>query len=413
MRQNAQSEQIGLVMMIAINQFQNINEIYGYHMGNRVLRAFAEQLRIFMRERGEVYRLDGAKFALCFTDNSPEQAKQDYRAIQQLAHHLTVEDGKYIPLSISGGAMVLEDASASEYVIRSCLSYAQEASKKEQHSELVFFNSEKKRSSMRLLSILEAVRESVFDHCDGFELYYQPLVRPSNGEIIGMEALVRWQKEPFGLVSPNEFIPWLEKDDCFFELGNWILRRAMLDAKTIVAQHPQFVVNVNVAYTQLDHSEFRESLLRILYETGFPPQNLCIELTERCRALDSKRLKDLLDFMADHGIRVALDDFGTGTAALDLLRALPINTIKLDRSFISDIQSNRATEVLVGFVVESANTLGMGVCIEGIENERMRDFVQRYNVSSLQGYYYSRPVPFEEFKKLMAAQTTPAASSTG
>jgi diguanylate cyclase (GGDEF)-like protein len=413
MRQNAQTGQVDLVMMIAINQFQTINEIYGYRMGNRVLRAFARQLRDFMRERGEVYRLDGAKFALCFSESDVEQAREDYRTIQQRARQLTVEEGKCIPVGVSGGAMVLDDTSAGEYAIRACLAYAQETSKKERHSELVFFNSESERSSQRSLSILEVVRESVFNHCDGFELYYQPLVRPSSGEIIGMEALIRWHKEPYGLVPPNEFIPWLEKDECFFELGNWILRRAMCDAKEIVAQHPQFVVNVNVAYTQLDHSDFRASLLSILEETGFPPQNLCIELTERCRALDSKLLKELLEFMAGNGIRVALDDFGTGSAALELLRELPINTIKLDRSFISDIRSNRATEILVGFIVEGANSLGMGVCIEGIEDKPLRDFVQRFNVSCLQGYYYSKPVPFAEFKQLMAHSAPPAPKCAG
>jgi diguanylate cyclase (GGDEF)-like protein len=401
MREPAAKRNANLVMMIGINQFQSINDMYDYQVGNMVLRSMALALTDFMHGHKRVYRLDGAKFALCFQNVDREQAVGIYAQLQELARTQIQANGKHIPLSISGGAVFLGDKSAGEFSVRACLAYAQECSKREHHSALVFFNSEEKHNDMRSLELIEAVRESVFDGCKGFFLCYQPLVRSKDNAVIGMEALVRWQQESYGVVAPNRFIPWLEQDDCFFELGSWILRQAMMDAKKIVAKRPDFIVNVNISYTQLARECFTETLVSLLKQTGFPAKNLCLELTERCRALDEDKLCQMLTEFRSHGIRIALDDFGTGTAALTLLRKLPITSLKLDRTFIADIQSNETTGVLVNHIIGLAKQLGMGVCLEGIEDKPLRDYVQQYNPSYLQGYYYSKPVQFEKFIELL------------
>jgi EAL domain-containing protein (putative c-di-GMP-specific phosphodiesterase class I) len=217
-----------------------------------------------------------------------------------------------------------------------------------------------------------------------------------------MEALLRWSQEPYGNTAPGGFIQWLEQDECFFELGNWILRQALSDAMEIVKEQPDFVVNVNVSYTQLDRSDFRDSLIQILQEIGFPSKNLCLELTERCRTMDIERLRELLEFCTSCGIRIALDDFGTGSASLNLLRQLPINCLKIDRAFISNIRTNKADEIIVELVIECAKKLGMNVCLEGVEDKQLYDYIKKYDVYSHQGYYYSRPVRIDEFKELLS-----------
>lgn len=401
MRKLTQARETALVMMIGLNQFRNVNDIYGYVFGNKVLREFGTRLMEMVRGKGMVYRMDGAKFAIRTRKMSVKEAREFYAQIQMMARNEIMVEQVHIPLGVSGGAMLVDSTRAEEHSIRACVAYAQERSKHECQSELVFFNNEQKNSSLKSLELFETLRQCVLHDCDGFYMCYQPLVSARDGKVTGMEALLRWCKEPYGDMKPGTFIQWLEQDDCYYELGNWILRQAMRDGAAIVKDHPDFMVNVNVSYTQLDRSDFRDSLMEILQETEFPPQNLYMELTERCRAKDLTQLSEQLEFFCSCGIKIALDDFGTGTASMNLLRQLPINCLKIDRTFISQIESNRTDEVIVEMVIDSANKLGMSVCLEGVENEQLCAYVQKYHANTHQGYYYSKPVRIEQFQELM------------
>jgi EAL domain-containing protein (putative c-di-GMP-specific phosphodiesterase class I) len=350
---------------------------------------------------GIVYRMEGAKFALMFQSMTGEDATKLYQKIQTMARHSVFVDGEHIPLHISGGAIFVDSPYIGDRSIRTCLTYAQRKSRKELHSELVIFNNEQSNDNMKSLELFETIRQCVLHDCQGFYLCYQPLVRAEDGKVIGMEALLRWKREPYGNLAPGQFIQWLENDDCFFELGNWILRQAMTDGLEIIKDHPDFLVNVNVSYTQLDRSDFQTSLMQIIRETGFPPQNLYLELTERCRTADVDQLREVLDFFVSYGIKIALDDFGTGTASINLLRLLPISCLKIDRTFLTNIQTNKTDEIIVELVIDSANKLGMSVCLEGVENQQLRDYVQKYNVTNHQGYYYSKPIKIHAFREFL------------
>jgi EAL domain-containing protein (putative c-di-GMP-specific phosphodiesterase class I) len=179
------------------------------------------------------------------------------------------------------------------------------------------------------------------------------------------------------------------------------LEQAIVDGKKIMEIYPDFIINVNVSYSQLERSAFRDAVLDIIAKHNFPPQNLCIELTERCRNLNVEFLRGELEFFRSNGIKIALDDFGTGASSLSLLRKIPVDTLKIDQAFISHIQSNPVDQTIVETVIQCANKLGISVCIEGIENKQISDFVERYKVSTHQGYYYSRPVRIEKFVELL------------
>jgi EAL domain-containing protein (putative c-di-GMP-specific phosphodiesterase class I) len=239
--------------------------------------------------------------------------------------------------------------------------------------------------------------------CQGFYLRYQPLVNAQTGRIKGVEALLRWRNDTYGELAPGQFIQWLEQNDCFFELGNWILRQAMTDALPLVKEHPEFLLSVNVTYSQIERSDFLGNFTQILEQTGFPPENLYIELTERTNPQDITNLRRELDYFSQKGVKIALDDFGTGSASLNLLRQLPIDRLKIDSQFVAHIQTNRTDEIIVESVIDSANKLGISVCVEGIETEQLRDYVQKYNVDTLQGYYYSRPVDIRQVQALLGA----------
>ncbi len=391
-----------MVLMIGIKHFADINDVYGYPFGNAVLKEFAAQLLAMCKRKGMVYRMDGAKFAFCTDSMCKEELVALYGLIQDMAKKNVFIDRNHVTLVICGGAVTIQDFDIDENSLYSGARFALERSKNEKHGELIFFENETLQNNKRSLELLDTLRKSILNKCEDFYLCYQPVVDAKTGKITGMEALVRWHNEHFGEVPPGVFIPLLENDVLFFELGNWILREALTEGKKIVDTNPNFIVNVNLSYTQLERSEFRNCLIRILEETGFPPQNLCLELTERCRLLNLSFLYNEMVFLKSYKIKIALDDFGTGFSALNLLRELPVDLIKIDRGFISEIETNRADQAIVKSVLDCANLLEIPVCVEGIENKQLESYMNHYPASSYQGYLYSRPIRIEQFKTLLA-----------
>ena len=389
-----------LIMQLGINRFSIVNDVYGYTFGDKVLRKFADNLCMITKGIGTVYRMDGAKFAVIFPDVDTD-VEAIYAKIQQMTKSDMKVDGNTIPITISCGVVKTDHADTGEYTIQASASYALDKSKHTKHGELVYFQDEFQEYSRTTLELLDVMRQSVVDGCKGFYMCYQPVVEADSRKIIGMEALLRWNREPYGEVPPGRFIPWLENDPCFFELGNWILEQALTEGKHIISDNPDFVINVNISATQLERRKFRESVMDILHRTGFPAKNLCLELTERCRAMDKEFLREEIHFLRSNGIKVALDDFGTGQSSLELLCDFQFDLLKIDRGFVRDIEMNHAAQVVVDSIVQCANGLGMQVCVEGVENEQLRDFIRQYGAHSHPGYLYSRPIRMEQFMELM------------
>lgn len=391
----AEGKKVG-ILEIGINNFSGINDVYGYVFGNRVLREFSVQMLETLKGKGSVFRMDGVRFACCMENVSKEGIRTVYDSLREIAHHGIIIDDTRISVTISGGASYFTEMH-DEYSIRNSVEYALYQSKHEKHGQLVIFEDDKYLDNYKMLECMGTIRSCVINGCDGFYLCYQPIVRSDDEAVIGAEALLRWRKEPIGEVPPGIFVPLLENDPCFFELGNWILKTAMTEAKPLVDKYADFILNINLAYPQLSNAEFMERLQGILTETGFPPQNLCLELTERCRQLETKELQADVNRMKEMGIKVALDDFGTGFSSLNILCTIPIDTLKIDRQFIMDIQKSLPNQAVVQAVSECAKTLNIHVCTEGIENEEMIQFLKRYPVYSYQGYYYSKPIPMNDF----------------
>lgn len=171
----------------------------------------------------------------------------------------------------------------------------------------------------------------------------------------------------------------------------------MFAAKQILKFYPDFVINVNLSYTQLEKPDFVDMVLRILNDLEFPPKHLCLEVTERCRLLDLNLLKNVLISLESRGILVALDDFGTGFSSVSILKEIPFNIIKIDRSFVQSIEENDTDRQIVQNTADLASIFDAKVCVEGIETAGMRDILVRYRVGSFQGYYYAKPLAFREF----------------
>lgn len=388
------------VLLVGFKHFSDVNDLYGYSFGNEAMKLFVSIMQKDLMDKGKIFRMDGTRFAVLTTELRVDDLKNYYLRLQEKAkNHLTVQENN-VSLALCGGLVVVEDCQISEHAIHAAARYALNVSKNERHGELWIVENDDVDKNKKTVELINVLRSSIIEECSGFYLCYQPVVSPQTGKMTGAEALLRWNREPYGEISPGQFIPWLEKDSAFFDLGNYVLRQAMLDGKEFLKDHPDMIINVNLSYAQLERSEFRNTLVGFLLSTGFPPEHLCLELTERCRLLDMNFLRNEIIFLKSYGIKIALDDFGTGFSSLNLLRELPIDYIKIDRGFVSEIENNKADQSIVKAVMTCARELDIGVCVEGIENERLRDYLQNYPAQGYQGYYYSKPVTKEEFKRL-------------
>lgn len=392
----------GALLKVNLDQFSHISVMYGAAFGDKVLNCVAQLLINILHDNSNIYKLSGVKFVLALGDIPRKKLREIYEKIEDAMENNVEVEGKKIPLRISAGAVYIEPYMTDSNAVRSRLTYAVNHSRYEHHGELVIFNDEMGgKDNQHQFELIALIHQCATSDFDGFKLFYQLIADTKNGTIRGMEALIRWEKEPYGIISPGIFMEWLEEDPCIFDLGNWILRTALNDIKKVRDELPGCFVNVNVSAAQLERREFRQSVMNILSETGARPEELCLELTERCRDLDVDFLKGEVDFFHSKGIKIALDDFGTGNSSLSLALELPFDELKVDMSFIRDIKDKPQNQAMVQSIIDYAKRTKTETCIEGIENREVDDYIKKFGATWHQGYYYSKPVPIESIEKLI------------
>lgn len=385
---------------IEVPNFFEINSLYGYNFGSQVIYDMASILHRMVENIGHVYRLEGARFTFIVHNRSIEDIKLMYNKIREEFEHLTVGN-ETLNLDVIGSALYIPNYRAEAQMMLTCLIVALERAKAEGIFDLVVYDGDMHSDVRETLELIDSIKTSIMNGCEGFFLCYQPFVSTMTGRVIGAEALIRWRNDVYGTVSPYRFIPYLENHPCFYELGLWIIRQALSDSKKVMDYNPDFFINVNMSYSQLEKSGFKEDVIEILKEMDYPNAHLQLELTERCRNLNVNFLKEQLEYFKENGVKIALDDFGTGTSTIDLLCDLPIDCVKIDQTFILNILKNNNNQVVVDATLQCTNKLGLNVCLEGVENEEIKNFVSKYSAKYHQGYYYSKPVEFDEFMKLI------------
>ena len=389
----------GLICQIGINSFSSFNDVYGYSFGDRILQTFARLLQKRFANVGCVYRLDGCKFAVVTHTLSVNEIEDIYNNIVEYVRGDFFVDQHRVNLSLSAGLVNVNDFEISEKTVYSCLKFAYYESKNSHMGSMYIFQDSLNDDNRQEIKKLNEIRNCVSEECKGFFLCYQPVMDSNTHKLKAMEALIRWENDEYGLIPPNDFIPILEQDAVFPVLGKWILERALLDGKEFLKKDPSLIINVNLSYAQLIKEKFVEEVFSLLEEYNFPAQNLCLEITERCRLMDTDLLRNIVNIFRNKGIKIALDDFGTGFSTLGILRELPVDIVKIDREYVKDIESSEIDQITVKCISEVASAFNADVCVEGIETEGMIERLKDYKVTSLQGYYFSKPIRFEEFMK--------------
>lgn len=391
-------------LMIKLERFNNLNIIYGNDFTNQLLKETALQFIYMMDENSAVYRLDGPKFGFILRGGDRKKLLTFEQKVRDRLTKGIHVNNKQITLKICAGAILIEQYDGKADSLSSKVTYALGHSETDHQGKLIIFNDEVRTSKNVDLELMKVIHQSVRGGCEGFYVEYQPIVVSETGRIIGAEALVRWRREPYGIVPPGMFIEWMETDPGMYELGNYVLQTALGETVELLTILPEFVLNVNVSARQMEREEFRKEVLRILEQTEFSPDHLCLELTERCRDMPLDVIKKEVEFFQGYGIRMAMDDYGTGSASSGIVLHAPMDEIKLDMSFIRGITEDVKKQAMVRSIVEFANNCGMSTCLEGVETEELQNYLRLYQATWFQGYYYSKPIEIGKLKELIKGQ---------
>ena len=387
------------IMMIGIKRFSTINEMWGYDFGNIVIHKLVQELKQIFCNEGVLYRADGVRFVLLTRSLTMEQLAGRYETVRQHICERLEIDGYHPNLQVCGSALEIDTFDVNPQAMFSCLGYAYNLSRERGNGALQIFRNEIDETRTNLMTLINTIRRSIEHDCQGFLLYYQPIMDANTHTLSGCEALLRWRSPEYGLVPPNRFIPIIENDPAFVKLGEWILRRAMEDTKPFLTSCPAFELNINIAYEQLKQHSFVEMVKRNLTAAAYPPENLCLEITERSRLLDINRLSAIVSELRDLGVRFAIDDFGTGYSSMDILNQLKFDVVKIDKVFVDNIAKGGKAVRLIGVMNELAEICGSQVCAEGVETQEQCEIVRQCGVDTIQGYYFSKPVPVDTFQR--------------
>lgn len=389
------------VLEIEIDHMNDINILYGTNYSDRIQKVLAYRFIYMMDADKAVYRMGNSNYAFILRDASREEAAAFLEKIRARLEESVVLENNHFDLKIYASGIILDHYEGEISTVQSKLEYVLGKMRTRRDHKLMFFNDLVQINGDVDLDLMKVIHQSVLNQCDGFYVEYQPVVHAQTGEIVGAEALVRWKKEPYGIVPPGMFIDWLESNPCMYDLGNFVLKQALTDAVEFRKSNPDFFINVNMSAKQLERKTFCGVVMALLKETGFPAGQLCLELTERCRSMPVSVMEEKLLYLKQHGVRLAMDDYGTGSASSSVLLQTPMDEIKIDMSFIRGITDNQTKQALVRSMVDFANKADLKSCLEVVEDEKLQNYLRSFGATWFQGYYYSRPVQAAAMQKLL------------
>ena len=389
------------VLEIEIDHMNDINILYGTNYSDRIQKVLAYRFIYMMDADKAVYRMGNSNYAFILRDATREEAAAFLEKIRARLEESVVLENNHFDLKIYASGIILDHYEGEISTVQSKLEYVLGKMRTRRDHKLMFFNDLVQINGDVDLDLMKIIHQSVLNQCDGFYVEYQPVVHAQTGEIAGAEALVRWKKEPYGIVPPGMFIDWLESNPCMYDLGNFVLKQALTDAVEFRKSNPDFFINVNMSAKQLERKTFCGVVMALLKETGFPAGQLCLELTERCRSMPVSVMEEKLLYLKQHGVRLAMDDYGTGSASSSVLLQTPMDEIKIDMSFIRGITDNQTKQALVRSMVDFANEADLKSCLEGVEDEKLQNYLRSFGATWFQGYYYSRPVQAAAMQKLL------------
>ena len=391
--------EVGALCYLDLDDFKHINDGLGHQYGDVLLKAISHSLQRIEGIQNNCYRMGGDEFVIVIP---PEQYRRFDRIeedIRQIfAKPWFLKDTDYY-CTMSMGIVTFPEYGDSVADLIKKADIAMYEAKKGGKNRVARYNEGINSASGRRLDMEKNMRDATVDGYKEFEVYYQPIIDVQDGvECAGAEALIRWNSAKLGFIPPAEFIPLAEYLGLINPIGNYVLKEACARCKKWNDAGYAYKVNVNLSVVQLLQADVVEVVEKVIEETGIEPRYLTLEVTESLAINDMERMKKILDSIKALGVKIALDDFGTGYSSLNHIREIPFDMIKVDQSFVKELADDAYSQSFVKMVAELAETLGVNICVEGIETEAQYEVVRNMKVKYIQGYYFDRPMKCEDFE---------------
>lgn len=385
------------VLYLDIKHFKRINELHGHLAGDHLLVQLAERLAPLVGYEDLLARVGGDEFAIIYHQaDSPEDCKDlAVRLINAVESPFYTENQQKCIVGLNiGAAHFPHDASNAEDLMKFADLAVYEAKKKAK-SALKFYSLELKEASRKRLELEAALREAIEEK--QFELYLQPMLNLGTGTIIKAEALLRWHLPNGDIACPDDFIPVAEQSGLIVPIGKWVISRACEMLKILQQRNSTLKLSVNLSPRQVSDRYLFDFIQSAVEISEIDPRLLELELTEGVLVDNYDKVQYLLDEVRNMGISVSIDDFGTGYSSLTYLKKLPIDHLKIDRSFVQDLDTDENDKAIVLAVIAMAHSLKLGVIAEGVETEQQKEFLKINHCDTAQGYLFSKPIPFDLF----------------
>ncbi|MFL6240973.1 MAG: putative bifunctional diguanylate cyclase/phosphodiesterase [Actinomycetes bacterium] len=395
-------ERPATVLVFDLDGFKLVNEAAGHAAGDALLVQCGRRLRTFVRGGDTVARLDGDSFAILLEDGHDATGVQEIsrRLLDVLSAPYVVDGREHVVGASIGGALAHPGAAADELLVDAEL--ALRAAKRSGRGRMALFSPEMHVEAIRRVELEAEIRQALT--AGEFSLDYQPVLRLATGEVVGVEALLRWHHPRRGWVSPNEVIPVAEESGLIVPLGRWILEEACRQVARWRSAGYEIELAVNVSACQLTTPGFVDSVAAVLRSTGIPAPALTLEITENVIVDTEDRTLAKLVLLRELGVRLAIDDFGTGYSSLSYLQRLPVDTLKIDRSYVSGVGARTQSTSLTSSIVRLGRDLGLMVVAEGIEDPAQAHELVAMGCEYGQGFLFAEPLPADEMVRLLNTQ---------
>ncbi len=389
--------QKGYVIMIDVDDFKLINWEYSFKTGDRLIAVIADYLASTFIKDHALFRLGADSFSLVNTCGSDEQLKQVTRTIYNRCQSLWQMDKHTLYCTLSITAVRYPDHGSSVDEIYKNLSGAMFQVKNSGKNSILFCDEIAECITNNVIlqyqEIEKMLRNSISNQYRGFHVEYQPIYHAKTNNLIGAEALVRFTSDKNVMIPPQHFIALAEANGLIVPIGDYVLQNAAIFCKTVnCTTDPEFCVSINVSVRQFQLLDYATRVKTLLSDVGVSFQNIILEITEGLAAANMERIRNTCAELREAGIRIALDDLGTGYSSLNMLRTMPVDIVKIDRSFIRDLATDAYSQYFVRLITELSHILNLQVCAEGVEDSVQLDYCKALMIDYIQGYYFQRPI---------------------
>lgn len=390
------------VLFIDLDRYKKVNDTMGHLIGDKLLKEAADRFKTLTNDSVFTARVGGDEFIFIQSNikATEEAAELAYKILQLIKTPFEL-DGIEIHITTSIGISIYPEHGEDAVTLMKNADMSMYRVKNSGRNNYEFYNTGMNKEAYEQIVIENSLHHALEN--DELVLHYQPKFNALTGKLVGMEALVRWKSPKLGLVPPGKFIDLAEETGLIVPIGKWVLRNACAQNKLWQdSGYPPMRVAVNLSVRQFEENNLQEVVDEILKETGLNPEYLELEVTETMAMKNMELIVKNLRKLKEMGISIALDDFGTGYSSLKYLRNIPVDTLKIDRSFINDINSNSAYGAIIDAIIDIAKKLKLGIIAEGVETEEQSSFLIEKNCYEMQGFLFSKPVVKEEFEIILS-----------